>query len=61
MLWPELLPGDTADAKVTTAMVDTLCFRAPAYPNDTLVLAGKSNPCGTDFNGSVRPHYGRKI
>lgn len=26
---------------VTTAMVDTLCFRGPAYPNDTLVLAGK--------------------
>ncbi len=26
---------------VTTAMVDTLCFRGPAYPNDTLVLAGR--------------------
>ena len=46
MLWPELLPGDTADAKVTTAMVDTLCFRAPAYPNDTLVLAGKVTHVG---------------
>lgn len=32
---------------VTTAMVDTLCFRGPAYPNDTLVLAGKITSVGT--------------
>ncbi len=31
---------------VTTAMVDTLCFRGPAYPNDTLVLAGKVTSVG---------------
>lgn len=31
---------------VTTAMVDTLCFRGPAYPNDTLVLAGKITSVG---------------
>lgn len=31
---------------VTTAMVDTLCFRGPAYPNDVLVLAGKVTSVG---------------
>lgn len=31
---------------VTTAMVDTLCFRGPAYPNDVIVLAGKVTSVG---------------
>lgn len=45
MEWIDVVAGIVARRhsghNVTTAMVDTLCFRAPAYPNDTLVLAGQ--------------------
>ena len=41
MEWIDTVAGIVArrhsGCKVTTAMVDTLCFRAPAYPNDTVV------------------------
>ena len=50
MEWIDVVAGIVArrhsGCKVTTAMVDTLCFRAPAYPNDTLVLAGKVTHVG---------------
>lgn len=45
MEWIDVVAGIVArrhsGRNVTTAMVDTLCFRAPGYPNDTIVLAGK--------------------
>ena len=41
MITSQDLNGYGSGHNVTTAMVDTLCFRAPAYPNDTLVLAGQ--------------------
>ncbi|HIV85703.1 MAG TPA: acyl-CoA thioesterase [Candidatus Monoglobus merdigallinarum] len=51
MEWIDVVAGIVArrhsGCKVTTAMVDTLCFRAPAYPNDTVVLAGKVTRVGT--------------
>lgn len=45
MEWIDVVAGIVArrhsGRNVTTAMVDTLCFRAAAYPNDTIVLVGK--------------------
>ena len=50
MEWIDTVAGIVArrhsGCKVTTAMVDTLCFRAPAYPNDTVVLEGKVTHVG---------------
>lgn len=50
MEWIDELAGIVAQrhsgTTVTTAMVDTLCFRGPAFPNDVLVLAGKITSVG---------------
>ncbi|HIW58056.1 MAG TPA: acyl-CoA thioesterase [Firmicutes bacterium] len=61
MEWIDEVAGIVArrhsNSIVTTAMVDTLNFRGPAYPNDTIVLVGKVTYVGrTSMEVCVRAY-----
>lgn len=51
MEWIDIVAGVVArrhsHCNVTTAVVDTLTFRAPAYANETVVLCGSVTYVGT--------------